>query len=370
MSTTATHAFSHLEELTRHSQANSISIIMPTHTSGSQVQQNAIRFKNLVTQAAERLVARGQSPVEIEKRLQPLRELQRNDDFWQHRTSGLALYFSEGQPTTIDLYQRAEEFVFVGERYFLPTSVLEAVSRQPHWALALTWKEARLYEANQTSLLPVDNEYFPVSLRDVVLPPDAEEQLQFRTQSTGSGGTMFHGQGAGEEMLESDRHRFLSEIGKRLLGVTHEQSLPLVVIGTEELQGEFAKATKVVANYAITLSPDSLSDAEFQERILGQINDEHNAKNNGDALIDQLEVALTQNRASRNIDQILEAAGCGRIDCLLIEQRVGFASDRLTESQLTQINAALIEALQTGSRVVKCTDGSLVSSPMAAIYRY
>ncbi len=370
MTTDTAQSFSHLEKLVNHSQPGSISIVMPTHESGRQVQQNAIRFKNLVSQATEQLVHGGQSQSAVERRLKRLSELQRDDAFWQHRTSGLVLYFSDGEPTTIDLYQSPEEFVFVAEQYFLPPSVLEAVSQQHQSVLALTWDEATLYHANQTSLEAVDNQHFPVALRDVVLPPDPEEQLQFRTQGTSSGRTMYHGQGKGEGMIESDRHRFLSEIGKRIQNANDGQRLPLVVVGTDEVLGEFAKATKVDADHTITLSPDSLSEAKFQQRILAELEREQRDTTRGEAHIRKLELALSRDLGSRDTGEIAEAANTGRVECLLIEQRVGYASDQLETVELTQINAALIGTLQNGGRVVKCSDGSLGPAPLAAIYRY
>ena len=39
-----------------------ISLYMPTHRSGVETQQNQIRFKNLLREAEERLVASGMKP--------------------------------------------------------------------------------------------------------------------------------------------------------------------------------------------------------------------------------------------------------------------------------------------------------------------
>lgn len=373
MTATTAQQFAHLEELIDHSQSGSISIVMPTHEAGPQVQQNAIRFKNLVSRAAQELADSGEKHSAIEGRLGPLREMQRNDTFWRHRTGGLAIYFSDESDAgliTIDLHQSPSEFTFISEQFFLATSVLDAVSRQAYTVLALTWEGAKLYHASASSLEPVDNKQFPVLLRDIVLPPDPEEHLQFRTQSTGSGGTMFHGQGQGEAVIESDRHRFLSEVGKRLQSLTGEQSPPLVVVGTKDVLGEFTKATKVEARHQIEMSPDSVSCSQFEERILARLESIHREQAGGNAVIEQFETALAQQRGSRNVDQIFDAANTGRVDCLLIEQRVGYAPSQMPPVALAQINKALIRTLQTGGRVVKCSDSSLGSSAMAAIYRY
>lgn len=373
MSATTSQQIAHLEQLIDHSQAGSISIIMSTHEAGPEVQQNAIRFKNLVSRVTQHLVDDGQSQSDIKQRLEPLHELQRDEDFWQHRTSGLALYFSDEAEIgliTIDLHRSPSEFAMVSDQFYLVTSVLDAVSQQAHLVLALTWEEARLYQASQASLESVKNDQFPVALRDVVLPPDPEEQLQFRTQSTGSGGTMFHGQGEGEAMIKSDRHRFLSEVGKRLKSIRDEKSPPLVIVGTRDVLGEFTKASKVESSHHIEMSPDSVSNSQFAEKILMHLERAHNAKTDGKAVIDKLETAVAQNRGSHTAEQIVEAVNSGRVDCLLIEQRVGYAPSQLKSEVLSQINTALIGTLQTGGRVVGCSDNSLGALPMAAIFRY
>lgn len=373
MSATTSQQIAHLQQLIDHSQAESISIIMPTHAAGPEVQQNAIRFKNLVSQVTQQLIDGGQGQTAIKKRLEPLHELQWDDVFWQHRTSGLALYFSDDAEVgliTIDLHRSPGEFALVSDQFYLVTSVLDAVSQQSYLVLALTWEEARLYRASQASLESVKNDQFPVALLDVVLPPDPEEQLQFRTQSTGSGGTMFHGQGEGEAMIKSDRHRFLSEVGKRLKSIRDEKSPPLVIVGTRDVLGEFTKATKVEASHQIEMSPDSVSNSQFSEKILLQLEHEHVAKAGGRAEIEKFEAAVAQNRGSHTADQIIDAVNSGRVDCLLIEQRVGYAPNQLASDEISQINTALIGTLQAGGRVVGCSDNSLGSSAMAAIYRF
>jgi len=49
-----------------------LSIYMPTHKAGAEVQQNAIRLKNLLKEAEDRLVAGGRRAADVEKFLEPV----------------------------------------------------------------------------------------------------------------------------------------------------------------------------------------------------------------------------------------------------------------------------------------------------------
>ena len=64
----------------------------PTHKAGAEVQQNAIRLKNLLKEAEDRLVAGGRRAADVEKFLEPVQSLVKNNPFWRQQSSGLALF--------------------------------------------------------------------------------------------------------------------------------------------------------------------------------------------------------------------------------------------------------------------------------------
>lgn len=75
------HAASKIDELVDQQGEKSISIVMPTYEAGRQVKQNAIRFKNLLSQVVQEPVAQGDSEAEAEYRIQPLFDLTSDDNF-------------------------------------------------------------------------------------------------------------------------------------------------------------------------------------------------------------------------------------------------------------------------------------------------
>ena len=60
-----------LEQLSKQEDGLHVSIYMPTHPAGDQIQQDPIRLKNLLNQAQEELMARGLRRPDAEALLQP-----------------------------------------------------------------------------------------------------------------------------------------------------------------------------------------------------------------------------------------------------------------------------------------------------------
>lgn len=366
---TSLAATSELSELIDHQGEKSISLIMPTHASGRQVTQNAIRFKNLVSQATEKLVALGESESEANKRVQLLLELQRDDDFWQHQRAGLAVYLSNDGLTAVGLLSPPSEVTLISECFYVTPIALDAAGQKRFRVLTLTWDEAQVYLANRTDMNVDETDLFPIALRDVILPPDAEDQLQFRTPASAAGGVMYHGQGGGEGMIESDRKRFLSEVGKRCKSLGGQSPLPLIIVGTEEVRGEFIATTQIEPSQTIDASPDGLGPQEVADRVSQLINDvgeQDSAKELGD----QLGTALAQSRGSLDAEEILTATSAGRVRQLLLSSSLASQASKFDEETLLLVNTAVIQTLQAGGEIVECSDKVLGSSSMGAIYRY
>lgn len=74
--------------------SNCVSIYLPTEKMGIETQKNPIRFKNLIREAEEKLIAYGLKGQEARDLLQPAQELD-NYDFWQHQGDGLAMFIAD-----------------------------------------------------------------------------------------------------------------------------------------------------------------------------------------------------------------------------------------------------------------------------------
>jgi len=68
-----------------------VSIYMPTIRKGAEIQQNQIRYKNLLRDAEDRLLSSELRPSEIKDILAPAQEMSGNIPFWQNQSDGIQI---------------------------------------------------------------------------------------------------------------------------------------------------------------------------------------------------------------------------------------------------------------------------------------
>jgi len=372
-----------LTELVKQTHENSVSIVLPTYQASRDVEQNAIRFKNLLRQTEQELIRKGMPQREAERQLTPLSALQGDNHFWQHQSAGLAVYLADGVQTIVKLHWSPDEFTMVADHYYVTPVAVDLAAHRQLTVLSLTWEQAQLESATRTELVPVESELFPVAMREVVLAPDPEDQLQFRTQQTGSGGeAMFHGQGGGEAIIESDRRHFLTEVGKRVERLYGGRDVQLMLFATDEVTGHWQDVTGIEPLKVISGSPASLNPQQRRERVLETM------QTVGDQVPweGQLNAAVASGKGTQEIGELLTSAANGRVAQLLISPRAQIwgrwdASTQQTslanesgssgdKNDTELINLAVIQTLSSGGEIIPLEDTWFDATRLAAIYRY
>ena len=95
-----------------------VSIYMPTHASGREGQQDAVRLKNIITAAEQQLVKSGMRGVEAHEFLDPISELPRHIE-WVRRKRGLAIFRSNNRLAYYWFMLPFKERLVVGERFYI-----------------------------------------------------------------------------------------------------------------------------------------------------------------------------------------------------------------------------------------------------------
>lgn len=73
-----------LQRLVNSSDDPAVSIDIPTHRAGRDVQENATRFKNLVKLATQHIADQFPSSQPLHARLREAAKLESDDAWWQH----------------------------------------------------------------------------------------------------------------------------------------------------------------------------------------------------------------------------------------------------------------------------------------------
>lgn len=359
----------------------SLSIFMPTHEKGEEVQQDPIRFKNLLKEAEEKLKEHEVRPSKIEELLEEPRKLLGQPIFWQHADRGLAVFITDG---AFDYYRVPLDFkeqVMV-EDHFLITPLIPMITLDGTYTiLCLSQKNVRLLRCTRERIKIIELEEAPTSMEEFQQFDVYEKSL---SSASGAGGSksMFHGWGdAGidNKVLEN----YLKAIEKEVTSQLKRRNDPLILAGVEEVVAKYRNYNDYnrLMGGAVSTNPDPLSDEEIKKKGWEVIKSYFLEDMYHD--MDRYSDLIGSDKQSDNLSQIVEAAYYGKIDSLFVpigEQSWGwFDRDRDTVHHSAEqqngehdlINAAAIKTLTQGGDVYALhKDEMPQQSSIAAIFRY
>src|SRR5919106_1830704 len=157
-----------------------VSIYMPIHRAGPEVQQDPIRLKNLLREAEARLCAGDIRAPEARTILEPAQNLLQNDLFWRYQSDGLALFLAPGAFHYYCLPYEFAELVVVTDRFHLkPLLPLLSSRGRQFFVLAVSQNAVRLLDCTQYEINEIAVENIPSSLTEALKYDDPQRQLQF-----------------------------------------------------------------------------------------------------------------------------------------------------------------------------------------------
>lgn len=226
-----------LEELMQPRDGACVSLFAPMVKAGPETQQNPIRFKNLVRRAEEALEERGVAEAEVRSLLSPAAELIDDTPFWQHQSTGLAVFLSPGFFRYYRLPLEVRELAVVEDRFHLKPLLPLLSGDGRFYVLALSQNRARLLEATRHSVREVDLGDLPTSLNEAVGYEVEETHIQYHsgTRARGAGSPVYHGQGAGEDDVKLEIQKFFNLLDRGVASLIVDKDAPLVLAGVEFL---------------------------------------------------------------------------------------------------------------------------------------
>lgn len=223
-----------LKELRRPRPFPAISLLMPTHRARPDNEQDPIRLRNLLSEAARRV--KDDPAVDRENWLRLERQLDEDAVLRlfdaQRAEDGLLILLAPGEDP------QAWQFVSphdVPERIEVTTTFLTRnlvaahLYAQPYWVLVLDQEESRLYLAHAGSLTEADGHGFPaepqVPSREDALPGPAygADRTGYRAARIG---------------------QYVSDVEERFARVMTERNLPVILVGSPELTTVFRKISR------------------------------------------------------------------------------------------------------------------------------
>lgn len=375
-----------VKTLIEKTEGHCVSIFMPTHRKGTETQQDPIRFKNLMREAEEQLIANGLRGQDARDLLSLAKEL---DDyqFWQHQSDGLAIFISANVFSYYCLPLNFQELVVVTDRFHLKPLLTLLSGDGRFYVLALSQNQVRLLQCTRYSVNEVELEDVPQSIAEALKYDDPEKQFQFHTGTPQGGGgdrsAIFHGQGAGADDEKDNILRYFRKVDGGLQELLNNQQAPLVLAGVEYLLPIYKEANNYpnLMDEGVTGNPDELKAEELHEQGWTIVQPYFEQAHQSAASRYQ-QMAVT-GQASNNITEVVSAAYFQRIDSLFVAvglqkwgsfdpatNKVNLHNEKETGDEELMDFAAIHTLLNSG--IVYAVEQELVpgDTPLAAVFRY
>lgn len=377
-----------LESLLRRQQGQCISLYMPTFRAGRQVEQNRIRFKNLLRKADEQLVQTESRDSERNRLLTPAHKLLEDSSYWRRQRDGLAAFLCSGEIRHYRVPFKFDELVVVSDQFHLKPLIPLLAGSAQFYLLALSKNSIRLFEGSRFEIGELDVESIPTSLAEALKYDNYERQLQFHTGSPGRGGkrdAVFFGTGAGDPNVKEKVLRYFREVDRGLRELLRDRQAPLVLAGVEYLFPIFREASKYphLMEEGIPGNPEKESAGTLHEKAWKVVEPslrsvqlqaaERYAKSAGNG----------QKLASSDLERILPAALQSRIESLFVavgvqswgklDKESGKATlhEKPEAGDRDLLDFAAIQAFTSGAKVYAVKPDQVPGGgAIAAVFRY
>jgi hypothetical protein len=301
---------------------NCVSVFLPTHRAGREIEQDPIRLDNLLRKAEKELIDREMRSPDAKGLLDPAYDLMKNGFFTRHQADGLSIFISPNLFRYFRMPIHFEEQLTVSNRFYLKplVPILNAGNRFD--ILAVSQKSVRLFKCTEFGVSEVDLKDVPKTMREALGYDDSESRLLFRVPSQGSSNrdvSSFHGHGGGIEDDKEDLVQYFQKLRDSLHPYFRDERAPLIFAGVEYLFPIFKQVNLYphILEKAIDGNPDGLDATELQRRGL-EIAGPYFMKEQQEAVAHYLD--LTGSRlSSAGIQEILPASLKGRIDILFVD---------------------------------------------------
>lgn len=360
-----------------------ISIYLPTHKMGEEVQQDPIRLKNLLAEAKEKLKEREVSEQKIEELLKEPRELLDKPLFWQHNDRGLALFISEEDFEYYRIPHTFKERVMIGD-HFLITPLVPMISLEGTFCvLALSQKNMRLLRCTRNTVDEIELEEAPESLEEFLKYDVNEDHLQHHSGQGANAQAIFHGHGGARETDTEETINYLKAVESEVTSIMRKRNDPLVLAGIDEAMAVYKKVNhynrlmdETVSGNPDPKSPEEIRDAGWKIIESYFLRDMYKD-------IERFGDLSGSDKQSDNLTQIVEAAYYGKIESLFVpigEHSWGwFDQERDTVHHSAEpkngehdlINMAAIKTLTQSGNVYALNKEDMPNgTSIAAIFRY
>ena len=245
-----------------------LSLFLPTHRTGD-LEQDQVRLKNLLKDAAEKLCTAGMRKPDVDALLERAHALLKDGLFWRHLEDGLAIFAAKNHCTILRLPLALPEESIIDDHFHTEHIVSIALGAHKHFfLLAVSQKHVRLLRVGANGFeQELLKEAHPEKLWEVLGEDKKDKEIHQHSVGSPGGGTasVFHGGGGEKDVKKQEIREYLTGISQKVETALKTESAPLLLACADPLFGIYRE----VQHYPHLLSErihgntDHLSDKEL-----------------------------------------------------------------------------------------------------------
>lgn len=335
-----------------------ISIYMPTHRTQPDNKQDAILFKNLLQQSKDQLAESYPRRVWLSM-VEQLEQLQKDSDFWNKRTEGLAVLLDESGLEVFELSHSPQQRLVVDEHFYLIPLMRHQGEHEAAYLIDLSKDRITFYRIEGEQAIMIEPEQIKTSFPEMFDDFDADSQVNFGSYKGGQ--VAYHGHRSKSEEQQKDREKYFRYLDQRLPEVVG--NAPVIVAGVTENVTEFRKLAKSDNYLEQTIDkPFDSMDHEQQQEAIRNILTPHSKKILQKALA-RYDHAEAHGKASQGFDAIFNQSQAGQIDTLYLSADHGLQNER-------GLNELIQNVIRADGEVVLLDKTVDERHPISAILRF
>lgn len=308
-----------IENLISDTHKVAVSIFMACHPEGTEVKEDRIRFKNLITEAEQQLKNKGVHEETIDQMLKEPRSFLSSSRFWKDQSKGLAFFITEDEMRYYRLPRAFEERIYVND-HFLIIPLLPLLNREGSFhILAVSQNNISLYESTQQHIRQITLDDIPTSLEEHEQYTVAGKEHQYQSARV-SGSSVIPGQAGDVDSQNRELMDFLQHVENGVTQYLRKQGkpTPLILAGVDRMTSMYKKVNKYDMLFDETISgnadhtkPEQLQEDGWKIAAPYYMRSQYNAVERYNDLSDT-------NRTSSDIEKIILAAKMGKVETLFI----------------------------------------------------
>jgi hypothetical protein len=302
-----------------------VSMFLPGYRAITSGNPGRIQLKNLIGVAEGELQERGLRRPAAAEVLAPARKLLDNDDFWQHRQNGLAVFLSPGYSRCLWLPIEPLESLTVAGRFKLRPLLSALWPDQRFYVLAISQDGHRLFKGSRWRFDQIPLNEAPRTMKAMLAAQGLQMEMTTRpgaSRPRQQGGVAFHGHGVESGVCDERELEYFRQVDRSVTDVIQHDPGPLVIAATSEQIAAYrdVSASQHILEQGIEGNSDGTAAEDLHDKAWPLIRS--TVCDIQQQAIDRYREQAGHGRAAAG-PKVLEAAYQGRVDSLFLSEENG-----------------------------------------------